>query len=504
MTKRKFKKGVKRIFLMSTPMRVVKQSIRSAMPPLGLGYIAAVIRDEFEVFILDPTIEAYNQVRDEPDGFISYGLTIEQIKRRIEWFKPDVVGITCQFSCNWPWVPRICRMVKEVDPGIVTVTGGTHPAFLAEELVANPDLDFIALGEGEIAFRNLLRCLRDGGDPREVAGFAHALDGKPVLHHPVPLVEDLDTLPFPARDLFRHDLYRQVDVSHTIVSKNRFNAPILSSRGCPAKCVFCSSTRFWGNRFRMRSPENVLAEIAELKHRYKVEEIQFEDDNFTAKRKRAMDIMHGMLDRGLDMPWTMPNGVALWTMDEEIIRLMKASGCYEVALAVESGSQRVLRDIIHKPLNIEHAIKVADLFHKHKIRCVAYFIVGFPGETKAEIMETFAVAKRMGVSFAYFFVASPLPGTELYRNAAEKGFLRPDFRFENLGFFYSEFDTPEWSKHELDKMVQTEGLKYNLGLVFQHPARFARRYVSLLGRPGWAVKTILPNVVRKTRIALGI
>jgi len=503
--KRKFPAGTERVFLMSTPMRVVRQSIRSAMPPMGVSYIAALIRDEFDVFILDPAIEAYDQIQEEEEeGFISYGLNIDQIKKRISWYRPDVVGITCQFSCNWPWVVRICRAVKEIDPDIVTVAGGTHPAFLAEDLIINPDLDFIALGEGETAMQNLLRTLRDGGDPAQVDGFAHNIGGEARLNLPVPVVEDLDTLPYPARDLLRNDLYRKVDVSHSIVSDNRYNVPVITSRGCPSKCIFCSSTRFWGNRFRVRSPENVLGEIAELKYRYGVDEIQFEDDNFTAKRKRAMTIMQGMIDRDLVMPWTMPNGVAMWTMNEEIIALMAESGCYEVALAIESGSQRVLRDIIKKPLNVDHAVKMARIFHKYRIRCVAYFIVGFPGETREEILSTFELARKIGVQFSYFFVATPLPGTELYRQVDEKGYLNPGFKFENLGFFYSTFQTPDWTSEELDKMVQTEGLKYNLGYVFQHPARFARRYVSLLGRPGWAVKTILPNVVRKARVALDI
>lgn len=459
--------------------------------PLGVSYLAAFVRGDVDVAIMDAVAEGFDHEQALDEDFISYGSPLSEIRQRIEAFRPQVVGITCLFSSVFPIIRQLCRMVKQVDPNILTVIGGTYPTFLPEHCLKEESLDLIVLGEGEDTFRDLILRLREGRPLGEVDGLAFREDGKVVVRPKTRWIADLDSIPFPARDLLPMEVYARINVPHSLSAKEKLNTPIITSRGCPARCSYCSSSRYWGYRFRARSPENVLDEIGELIERFNIRELQFEDDNFTANQKRAKAILQGILDRGYRVSFNFPNGVALWTLDEELVELMQAAGCYEMTLAFESGSQYVLDHIIHKPLNLARAQKITRLIHQKGIRTNAFYIFGFPGETREQIQQTFRFAREMKTHMAYFFIANPLPGTELYRQAQEQGLLPEDFNFENLTFTRSVFKPGRFRPRELERLAGREFVKYNVRAFFRHP---------------WILfkKAILDLFFRRPRYTLGL
>jgi anaerobic magnesium-protoporphyrin IX monomethyl ester cyclase len=253
--------------------------------------------------------------------------------------------------------------------------------------------------------------------------------------------------------------------------------PVITSRGCPARCSFCSSSRFWGYKFRARSPENVLDEIGELIDRWGIKEIQFEDDNITANKKRAKAIFRGIVERGYKIYFNLPNGVAIWTLDEELIDLMKDAGCYDLTLAFESGSQDVIDKIVKKPIKLDRALEMTELIRKKGIATNAFYIFGFPGETREQMRETFRFARKARTDMAYFFVANPLPGTELYQKAREMNLLPPEFNFENVSFTRSAFVNNEFKPGELERMAGREFIKYNIRSFLRHPWKLFKKAI---------------------------
>ncbi|MFO8056571.1 MAG: cobalamin-dependent protein, partial [bacterium] len=455
------KRKIRRLLFLFPPVRLASDTMKVASFPLGVGYLAAVTRERTEVEVMDAVAESEHR-HFMGDDFTWYGSPLSEIRQRVERFRPDMVGMTCIFSSVFPVVREVCRTVKSVDPDIMTITGGTYPTFMPEYCLAELALDMIALGEGETVITDLLAALEAGTPLNEVDGLAFKQDGKVRVNPKNKWVENLDQLPFPARDLMPTQVYKKSGIPHSLSISGRTFSPLITSRGCPANCVYCSSTRFWGNRYRFRSANNVLDEIGELVSRYGIEEVQFEDDNMTANKKRAMDIFQGIIDRGYNVRFNFPNGLALWTLDEELIDLMAEAGCYEMTLAYESGSQKVLSEIVKKPTNLAKAESITRYIRSRNIRTDAFYIIGFPGETREQIRETFEFARRMKTDMAYFFVANPLPGTEMYEMAKERGMLRSDFSFENLSYARSAYHQGVFPPGELEKMAARGFLKYTL------------------------------------------
>lgn len=449
------------------------------MQPLGVAYLAAVLRDHYEVAVLDASILGADHVVVDPPDFEVRGLPATEVARRIEAFQPDVLGVSCTFSPQWPVVRETLRRAKSACPDLLTVVGGTHPTFLAERVLRQtPELDFVVLGEGEESFLNLLRALENDRGLDRVDGLARR-DGDEIIVQPkTSYIENLDALPRPARDLLDMAMYEKACITHGVFQSRRMAASVITSRGCPKGCVYCSSSVYWGRRFRPRSPAGVLDELEELVSRWGVEEVQFEDDNLTLRPARAKKIFRGMIERGLCLRFSMPNGVAMSTVDEEMVRLMREAGCYEVYLPFESGNDRVLKEVMHKPwANTERSLAVAELFRSYGIRTLAYFMMGLPGETLAEMDDTYRVAVRSKVFMPIIFVAQPLPGARMTEILANQGALADDFPFENNRYTKSVFRTDEWSSEEVEHKAHTSFLKAQLRSFVREPDELWRSYL---------------------------
>ncbi len=418
--------NIKRILLMvppvTRPASYGADKLRvSPFFPLGLAYLAAVLRDRYEVGMLDCLLEDVEQgPQHQAEGLVRYGLRDSEIAYEISRFKPDVVGISCLFSAQEYDAKLVCRLTKWMNPEIVTVMGGPHAGANAREIMdAEKAVDYVVTGEGEESFPELLRALA-AGEAVDVEGITYRAAGKAwsIVKHDY--ISDLSALPLPAWDMFDMEGYLRHMQPHDRCRQRPF-MPVSTSRGCPYRCTFCAIRGHWGERPRFRPAEHVLAEIKALVGRYGVREVHFEDDNLTADKERALAIFRGMR-QFTSLSWAAPSGLAMRNLDGELLDAMAASGCYSVSLAIESGNQHVLR-WMRKPVDLERVPSLVKDIQSRGMLAKGFFILGYPGETKETIARTIEFAKSLQLDWAFFFVASPLPHTEMWEQAQAGGMI---------------------------------------------------------------------------------
>lgn len=452
-------KRINRIMLLSPKYTLYKDDVRRCVAPIGLAYLAAFLeKGGYQVKILDVAAEGYYNVKEHGD-FVTYGLEDEEIKKRIMEFKPDVVGVSCIFSTQYENVKHILKLVKGTDKNIVTLTGGSHPTYTSDELLDFDCMDYVVMGEAELPTLQLLNALNNGSDLSGIGGLAYREGREKCINRQLQYIINIDELPFPARHLLNMETYFKINMPQNPYPKGRRVVQIITSRGCSAKCVFCTTTNFWGNRYRGRSPQSVIAEIKELKDKYNIDEIQFTDDNLTLNKARAMEILDGMKDLGLR--WCVPQGIAIWALDEELLEKMKESGCYQLTFAVESGNQDVLNKIIKKPLNLNKVKPLVKKAHELGIGIHAFSICGLPGETVEQMHETYNFIKDCGFDSASFFLATPLIGSELLKICQENNYLKRDISCNDMLFKIGNISTPDFKAEEAQKLVEKFNKDYN-------------------------------------------
>lgn len=470
---------IKKILLIQPPCTINKSYTKEIQPPLGMAYIAAVLEDKFELKILDAAVEGWHTEAVVSKQEIRYGLSFEQIEQRIRDFNPDLVGISCLFSMQAHNAHKVGQIAKKVNPEIITVMGGAHPTVLAKKVLEDKAIDYAVIGEGEQTISRLIDCLNQNQDTAKIDGLAFRANGQIFINPKTSFIQDLDALPFPARHLLPMEKYFAINMPHGVTSRRSPNTSMITSRGCPAQCIFCAIHPIWGKKFRARSAENVIKEIKHLINTYGIQELQFEDDNLTFDKTRAMSIFEQMIKENLNILWTTPNGVALWAMDQPMLLSMKQSGCYRLCLALESGDQDVLHKIINKPLDLAKAKQLISFAYKNGFETDAFFVIGFPGETKAQIKRTFRFGRSLQVSNVNYYIATPYPGTRLYEQCIQGDYLVKDFDPDSLGVKKGVIITSEFTPLELEKMVSQEKLLFYVILLFKNPRAF---YVKVIKR----------------------
>ena len=475
------KKKIQNVMLIQPPLKThtdLSSEPKGIHPPIGLAYIGAVLENAYKIEILDSVVEGYETEIEVDRNVIRYGLAYEEIMKRIAAFRPDLVGISNIFSSGFSEALEVSKSVKKINPEIITVFGGPHPSALPEEILKQDAIDFVVLGEGEYSFRDLLRGI-EKGDLSGLDGLAYRVNGKVGINPKTKFIENLDELPMPARHLLPMQKYFDIGEAFIVTRRKPFT-PLNTSRGCVAKCTFCPVHATWGGKWRARSAESVLDEIQYLVKTYGVREIHFDDDNLVLNKKRAQKIFQGIIDRKLDIVWTVPTGLALWAVDESLLELMKASGCYKLFIAVESGDEHILYNVIRKPLKLE---KVKPLIRKMKdlgIEVESFFVVGMPGETKESLKRSFRFARDLDIDATHFFFANPMPGTKLWDICVENNYFREGFSFDNIRVERANIDTPELPAEELERIVAREQLMSRVIPLFKHPLRMTRKYLSYL------------------------
>jgi magnesium-protoporphyrin IX monomethyl ester (oxidative) cyclase len=298
-----------------------------------------------------------------------------------------------------------------------------------------------------------------------------------VKTRPGEFLMELDRLPHPARHLLPMNEYFLKDRPHGTATRHKRSTPIITSRGCPAKCTFCSIHTVWGREFRGRSGANVLEELRLLVDRYAIKEIQIEDDNLTYNKPRAHEVLDKIIEADLGLSFTTPNGIAAWVLDRPLLEKLRKSGFYRLTIAVESGNQQVLHDIVKKPLQLKKVEEVVAMAKDLGFELDTFFVVGFPGETKEQIQDTFDFANKLSVDNAKFFIATPYPGTELYKIASESGYLAEGFDFHNgLSFTKGQISTPDFTADELETMVARASLKTQFNFLRKDPVSYLKSF----------------------------
>lgn len=433
-----------------------KNESRRIIPPLGIGYLASALKDRYEVKLLDTIIEnPYNDQQMSNDIF-RYGMSDAEIKREIQKFQPDIVGISSLFSSESNLAHQIAGLAKEVDRDIITVIGGGYPTLCTDECMKDKNIDFAVFGEADHSFPCLMRQIQGNQDYHTVSGIAYR-DKSDCDYKTTPqkgVISDLDSLPFPARDLMGIDKYYEVDKPQLPYGSKVRSTPytnLITSRGCPAKCIFCSNNILWGYKFRKRSVENIMREIDLLINDYKIQEIHFQDDNLTFDRNRAKALCRELIARNYKITWAAPNGIALFSLDKELIHLMRESGCWQVGLGIESGNQDVLFNIIKKPLNLKKTLPLIETMKEVGIETYGFFMMGFPGETRKQIQDTVDLALRLNLDYNSFSIATPYPGTQLYEIAKKQNLLQ-DWNINNLKFSRGNIQTDFFKPEELEEI----------------------------------------------------
>lgn len=427
-------------------------------PPIGITYVAAVLEKQHKVSIIDSPTEGWKNLEEIDETNYKVGLTDKELANRLKTWSPEVVGINIPFS-GWSKAAfEVASVVKNVDKSIVTVLDGLHPSARPIDCLSNPDIDFVVRGEPEYTMFELVGALEKGktDNLKKIEGIGFSKNGKNIITPPRPEIIDLDALPFPARHLLPLDIYYKANKENPIRGEiTKRYAIMLTSRGCPHECIFCSNHIVMGKTWRGRSPENVVEEIEHLVRDYSVKQIDFFDDNMTLIKKRAEKICELILERNLDIEWFVPTGVRADTLDEELLRKMKASGCKGIRFAPESGVQRVVTQIIGKNLDLKDVEKAVVLAKKVGIKVGVFFILGLIGETKEDMEKTIKYAyklRKLGAETFHFSIATPLYGTALYEQAKQGGFLREEFSDETLARAEPLIETSEFTAQDLREL----------------------------------------------------
>jgi len=413
------------------PIRDTKKMIGAA-PPLGMMYIAAVLRREgIEVSMMDEAAQG-----------VSMGDTVDWVKEE----DPDILGFsTCSSSGRKAAI--IAEKVKAEDPDITIVFGNFHATFNAERILRKySSVDVIVRGEGEDTSLELAKCLEKDGDFKEVLGITFRKEGHVIANPDRPLIQDVDSIPFPDRGLLNVE-YHNTAVGIDVAPK-KFTT-FVSSRGCVFGCRFCGCRRLARNRWRSRSVENVLEELQLLANEgYK--QLMFVDDNFTLNPKRVIELCQKMREEKIDLEWICEGRVD--QCPYEMIREMVTAGCRMMYFGIESANQRIL-DYYDKQTTSEQAEAAVRNARKAGMDViVGSFIVGAPDETREEIENTLRFAQKLQIDVPQFNILAAFPGTDIWEELRAKGVIDEEKRWETE-IPVSDVSREAVPREEIERMV---------------------------------------------------
>jgi radical SAM superfamily enzyme YgiQ (UPF0313 family) len=419
------------MLLINPPSKIIKKSgpfkmsksTGSVSPPLGIAYIAAVVeREGIGVRIIDCEAE---------------DIGIDDLEARIRRYKPKLVGVTGT-TPSFNYCVQTAKAVKGIDESITVVLGGSHASALPKQIMGKHDcFDYVVAGEGEFAFLEIARHVLDGKRLGSTTGIYTRKNGRVKGTGLAPIIENLDDLPFPARHLLPVGNYRPpADLAICIGGKAPLTpyTTIITTRGCPFNCVFCSQPVF-GRRFRARSAKNVVDELEHVHSKYGVKFVNIYDDTFTIIKKRVIDICKEIRKRRLDIAFYCRSRID--TIDDETLKYLKSAGCEIISYGVEAGSDRVLKRI-RKNITVQQTKRIFRETHKRGIVTKGYFMIGNTGERESDIYRTVRLAKELDPLFAFFSIASILPASELYDIAVEKCLIDPSYEWTKSPPIYEE------------------------------------------------------------------
>jgi tRNA A37 methylthiotransferase MiaB len=425
-----------KILLIQPPIRDFYQtSIRTQ--PIGLAYLAASLKTHgHEVEILNCQTEKKRSIPIPPElsylkdlypfndrspfklysGYYHFGMGWDEIGQKIKDSNADVFGVSSSFTPYHEEALTIARIIKEWDRRKIVVMGGAHVSCDPEGVLKNPLVDYAVLGEGEVRFSLLLEQIKKGKvkDIEKIDGIGYRKVGEIQINPPQSFIQDLDSLPHPLRELLDLDRYR--------MRKNR-STMIITSRGCPHGCIYCSTHLVMGTSFRTRTPEAILKEMGECKKQFGIQVFDIEDDNFTFDQERAKRLMGLMIENFGEgrLELSAMNGVSFTSLDEELLRLMRRAGFKTINLSFVSTSP-LTREKMRRPKPTTEFDEILEKAEQVGLNVIAYAILGMPGQTIDEMVDTlfYLMGKRLLIGPSVYY---PTPGTPLFEKCKENGLL---------------------------------------------------------------------------------
>ena len=380
-----------KIQLVNPSYRDIYRTFDFVLPPLGLAYMAAVLSEnDYEVSIVD--------------------LNVGEDKQSIPDDNCDLVGVTLDTSRYYKGM-EYARMLKS--KGIKVVVGGPHASFMAEEILESGSADFVVRGEGEKTMLELVKALSQGGNLEQIRGLSYRLDNEVTHNADRTYSDDLDTLPFPARNLLNMDKYRTSKLGTRSITS------ILTSRGCPYQCSFCASSKLAGTFWRARSVESIIEEIQFVKDTYGYRAFAFVDDNFTLNPQRVIDLCEEISKRNLDVHWWCFSRVDTIVKNPEMVSLMYEAGCRSTYIGIESRNQETL-DSYNKKISADISREAISILKDNKIEMTASFIIGALNEDKEMVEDTLRFAKSLNPNTVSFTILTPYPGTDLFEQVKDR------------------------------------------------------------------------------------
>ncbi len=423
-----------------------------------------ISKDEFErgggAVYHFPLYQAYTLALLERDRFdlaaidcSANGMDLDEFVRAVEAHAPDLIVLEMATPSFHMDVKTAAALKERLSAPIAII--GTHATIFHREIMTEHTcIDIVVRGEYEHTVLELAKALRDKRDLAQLQGLTFRRNGTVLLNPDRPHIDDLDSLPFPARDYFDWSKYHE---------PGYYALPwitMISSRGCPFRCTFCSWPQtMYGHKYRARSARNVVDEMELCAKKYRPGEIFFDDDTFTIGKKRVMDICRRILDRRLRVIWSCMGRTD--TVDEEMLTEMRRAGCRKIKFGVETGSPRLMADI-KKGLDLDKVTEAFRVARAVGMEVHGTFMIGLPGETRDTVRETVELACSIPMDSIQFSIATPFPGTEFYRQCADNGWLVTEKWEDYDGNFGSVVTYPQLSKVEIEELFYFADREYEL------------------------------------------
>jgi radical SAM superfamily enzyme YgiQ (UPF0313 family) len=409
--------------------------------PLGLANIGAILETNgYNVSIIDALAEGINIIK-KTKNYTRVGLSQKTIIEKLNYYKPDIVGISTMFTAYSADAHEIAKIVKKNNPKTLVIFGGAHASILYKNVLNDKNVDIVVVGEGEETILEIVRNFEKKKQLQNISGTAIKNKKKEIILNPKRLpITNLDSLPLPARHLLPMDIY----IQECKENKNSYimrtpSTTVVTSRGCPGNCIYCAVPTIWGRCWRPFSAKRIVNEIEFLIKRYGIKEISFLDDNISVSPNRLEKICEGIIQKKLDIKWSCPNGIAIWTLNKKILLKMKKSGCYRLTFGIESGYPNTQK-FIRKNLNLKKAKKIITIANNIGLWTFSTYIIGFPYETKKAIETTFNYAIKSLSDFVAFILLMPFPETDVTKILEKEGLVKKsDLTSTKIGRTFSGY-----------------------------------------------------------------